>query len=288
MAKVRQYLLIWALCLLAVGIMWGYVREWRELQARHDREAQKERAASARRAQIMAESRRWGRQMQFYKIAMNGDVQTLRDMLAGASADEMEWAWRGAGGGGRLENVRLLLDTMRSSRRLTREDCDTLLNSAALYGYTDIAALALKNGAHPNGRGKGHPPLALAASAGHVAVARLLLDAGADVNARVSVKRTDSDYGMTPLMLAARSGYPNMVRLLLSRKADIHARTPSGRTVLQVAKEDLKPIRLPPGSKVVVEWLPKPERSQELLAAANQRHDRAAAIKLLEQAGAAE
>jgi ankyrin repeat protein len=59
--------------------------------------------------------------------------------------------------------------------------------------------------------------LALAAEAGHAAVATTLAKAGADVNA------ADSS-GTTVLMLAAGAGDVDTIRLLLDRGADVHAR----------------------------------------------------------------
>jgi len=74
----------------------------------------------------------------------------------------------------------------------------------------------------------GWTPLHMAAAWGRVEKARLLIDAGADVN-----RRTEIDAGETPLMEAAHGGHPETVRLLLERGADptlrdmIHDRTPA-------------------------------------------------------------
>ncbi|KXJ96532.1 ankyrin repeat-containing domain protein [Microdochium bolleyi] len=68
-------------------------------------------------------------------------------------------------------------------------------------------------------------PLACAALYGHVGAARLLLDAGADVEA-VDI------FMNTPLFKAARSGNLELVRLLLDRGADAGARNADGETAL--------------------------------------------------------
>jgi ankyrin repeat protein len=59
---------------------------------------------------------------------------------------------------------------------------------------------------------------------------RLLLDRGADVNAR-------SNGGGTPLHDAAAAATPELVELLLARGADANALTKDGHTALMYAEE---------------------------------------------------
>jgi len=73
-------------------------------------------------------------------------------------------------------------------------------------------------------------PLMFAAREGHVEVARLLLDAGAEVNA------ADRN-GITPLFMAIGSNRIPAARLLVERGADIHATDWYGRTPLFAAVE---------------------------------------------------
>jgi hypothetical protein len=68
--------------------------------------------------------------------------------------------------------------------------------------------------------------LLFAACEGHLEVARLLLDHGADVNA------TDPESGCTPLIGAALEGHADVVELLLDRGASIDAVTCRGDTAL--------------------------------------------------------
>jgi ankyrin repeat protein len=63
---------------------------------------------------------------------------------------------------------------------------------------------------------------------GHVDVAGVLLERGADVSARDSRDRT-------PLYVASGGGHLGMVRLLLQRNTDIHARDKDGQTPFQRA-----------------------------------------------------
>ncbi|GKU13619.1 unnamed protein product, partial [Fusarium langsethiae] len=50
---------------------------------------------------------------------------------------------------------------------------------------------------------------------GHYVIVKLLLDKGAEVEAK------DSEYGLTPLSWAARHGHDAVVKLLLDKGAEI-------------------------------------------------------------------
>ena len=78
---------------------------------------------------------------------------------------------------------------------------------------------------------QGWTPLGLAASKGHVEVARILLDLG---NASVD---TANVFGETPLMLAADSGNDDMVNLLIKRKASMDEVSRDGLTAFQIARK---------------------------------------------------
>jgi ankyrin repeat protein len=70
-----------------------------------------------------------------------------------------------------------------------------------------------------------------AAGAGRADNVLLLLEKGAEVNARY-------ENGLTPLMLAARAGRKDIVKLLLERGADAGARDQEGKKALDQAKPD--------------------------------------------------
>ena len=78
--------------------------------------------------------------------------------------------------------------------------------------------------------GAGHTPFTLASGNGHVEAARLLLEAGAEVN-----KRTSGGAGDTPLTFASWNGKVEAVRVLLEAGADVNQRTSEGRTPLFLA-----------------------------------------------------
>ena len=74
--------------------------------------------------------------------------------------------------------------------------------------------------------GRGATPLMHAAAFGNLETLKLLLDAGADVNAR-------NDFDATALLWAARD--PEKARLLIEHGADVNAQSKQGRTPLMVA-----------------------------------------------------
>ncbi|WP_208873069.1 ankyrin repeat domain-containing protein [Fretibacterium fastidiosum] len=95
----------------------------------------------------------------------------------------------------------------------------TPLHLAAEHGSARQVELLLERGANPLAKdGEGRSPLtsALLAEDGGLEKARLLLDAGADVNARCPLW---GEEGVTPLMAAAALAPPELVALLLDRGA---------------------------------------------------------------------
>ena len=73
-------------------------------------------------------------------------------------------------------------------------------------------------------------PLHSAAAGGHTAVARLLLEHGADPNAR-------QEGGFVPLHAAAQAGNDELYELLLASGADQGAATDDGRTAADFRAE---------------------------------------------------
>ena len=104
----------------------------------------------------------------------------------------------------------------------------TPLIYAALYGTADSVRLLLERGADPNAKNQANAtPLMYALD--EPGKVRLLLERGADPNAR-------SDEGQTPLLIAAsRPGALQVVKLLLDKGADPSARTLRGATPLSLA-----------------------------------------------------
>ena len=112
----------------------------------------------------------------------------------------------------------------------------TPLHAASLKGHLEVASLLLENGADPNSRDHvGRIPLHRVSQGGQLVmvqssleIARLLVKSGAAVNA------TD-DEGWTPLHAAARSGYRDITELLLESGASLEVRNKKQETPLHVA-----------------------------------------------------
>jgi len=110
---------------------------------------------------------------------------------------------------------------------------------AALFGDVAAVDLLLTRGADPNQPDK-TGATALMWAVPDIRKVRLLIDRGANVNAR------SSSLGRTPLLVAA--GYPgtvNLLALLLARGADLRATDTSGLSALAIALQsaDLEVVR---------------------------------------------
>ena len=103
----------------------------------------------------------------------------------------------------------------------------TALHLAAFFGHDEAAAELVRRGAHVGAVAENPlhvQPLHSAAAGGHTAIARLLLEEGADPNAR-------QDGGFVPIHAAAQSGNDELYDLLVAHGADQDAATDDGRTV---------------------------------------------------------
>lgn len=72
-------------------------------------------------------------------------------------------------------------------------------------------------------------PLIIAARSGQVGLVKLLLDRGADVNAR------DKETETTALIAAAHQGHVQVVDILLQKGVDVNAKDKTGKTALSEA-----------------------------------------------------
>ena len=102
------------------------------------------------------------------------------------------------------------------------EDGHTPLHIAAVNGKKEIAELLIDKGADVNAKYDGWTPLHDAASYGHKEIAELLITNGADVNAKDII-------GFTPLQFAQTK---EIAELLITNGADVNAKDKYGRTPL--------------------------------------------------------
>ncbi|RMJ19240.1 hypothetical protein CDV36_001057 [Fusarium kuroshium] len=106
-------------------------------------------------------------------------------------------------------------------------DC-TALTHAAWLGRDDFVELLLENGADPNRREQhGRTALHIAVKHGYSSIVTMLVDHGADIDARV--------HSWTPLLLAAKHEWFQIPDYLVKKGADVNAADYHGRTALHWA-----------------------------------------------------
>ncbi|HVY83081.1 MAG TPA: ankyrin repeat domain-containing protein [Steroidobacteraceae bacterium] len=175
---------------------------------------------------------------------------------------------------GNLDAVKALLEKHAAVDASDPEYHQTPLMVAARYGHADIARLLIARGANVNAqtrigptpkfrllssnsgskgagiirggwpeRGERDPtpgaktPLLYAAREGHIDVARLLLDAGADI------EKADAD-GVTPLLMAILNGRIELAQMLIERGANVKVSDWYGQTPLWSAV-DIRNLDVP-------------------------------------------
>lgn len=149
-----------------------------------------------------------------------------RDALEAALAAEPELTIFEAAAVGRVERVHELLLLEGGFVDLWSPDGFTALHLAAFFGHQEIAAELLRRGADVNAVARNHlgvQPINSAAAGNHTEVVRVLLEHGADPNAREAA-------GFAPIHAAAQNGNDELYELLVARGADREAAADDGRT----------------------------------------------------------
>ncbi len=155
--------------------------------------------------------------------------RTIVDALLAADPDMDVFDAAALGHQDRLRH-RLEEDPARASA--LAGDGFTALHLAAFFGKAEAARILLEAGASVDAYGQNplaNQPLHAAAAGRHIEVCRLLLAAGADVNAT-------QHGGYTPLHEAAQHGDAEMVELFLSAGATPGTTDDDGRTPADLAE----------------------------------------------------
>lgn len=147
---------------------------------------------------------------------------------------------------GDIGSVQVLLDAGANIEEVAADRYSPLL----LASHSDHLALTrylLQRGANPNASTLGYTALHTAVLRGNVALVQLLVDAGADLNARITkpapmerfsygwMVLPEAVVGATPYLLAAKYVEVEIMRALLSAGADTHAVLNDGTTALMAA-----------------------------------------------------
>lgn len=105
----------------------------------------------------------------------------------------------------------------------------TLLHEAAGAGHAEAVRLLLEAGAMVEAEDRFEmTPLGWAAFAGHVEASKVLLSHGAQLDSQ-------DEFLMTPLATAVKEGHLRVAQLLIAHRADLNARAQLGRTPLMEA-----------------------------------------------------
>lgn len=137
---------------------------------------------------------------------------------------------------GDVQRVLLLLQKKPPLLNSFSLDGFQALGLACFFNKEQVVEVLLNAGARVNDASRNFQqvtPLHSAAAADNSRLCRLLIDHGANVNAR-------QQGGFTPLHSAAQNGNLKMMQLFLSRGAEVNARTSQGITPLSFAKESKK------------------------------------------------
>ena len=135
---------------------------------------------------------------------------------------------------GNVDRLRAALDAEPDLATRLTHDGWTLLHLAAFFGHVDAMRLLLERGADPKALStntlRNTPLHAGMAGPNALGAARVLLDAGVDVNAR-------QHGGYTALHAAAQHGRMDLVDLLLAAGADAGVAADDGRRAADFAAE---------------------------------------------------
>jgi ankyrin repeat protein len=135
---------------------------------------------------------------------------------------------------GKTKRVTELLNEDSKLMNSFSADGFTPLHLAVFFRNYDAAKLLISKGANVDAVAKNSmrvAPLHSAAAGNEPRIVKLLIECGADVNAK-------QQGGYTALHAAAQSGNVEMAEFLIEHGANINSKTEDGRTPLAIAKEE--------------------------------------------------
>jgi len=134
-------------------------------------------------------------------------------------------------------------------------EASTPLHLTSRYGHVDLARMLVERGADMSAQDKdGSTALHLASRYGHVDLARMLVERGADMSAQ-------TEDGWTALHLATSHGHVDLARMLVELSADVSAQTEDGWTALHLASRnghvDLRRMLIEHGTNMAPQPFPQ-------------------------------
>lgn len=138
-----------------------------------------------------------------------------------------------AAAAGHLPRVKEVVEADPAAASSYSPDGFPVMALAAVFGHEEVARYLHSRGAEVNAisrNGTGYTALTGAVASNHAAIAKWLVENGADVNYRYGK-------GHSPLLEAAANGNLEIAKILLAHGADLNARTDDGKSALNFAEE---------------------------------------------------
>ena len=170
-------------------------------------------------------------------VIMKAMYYGKKDVIAALVESGVELDVFEAAATGKTDRLRTLLAKDASLANVYSPDGFSPLGFAVFFAQPEAVKLLIDAGAEVNAPSRESmkvTPLASAAAAKQTEIARLLIARGANVNARAAS-------GHIPLHEASANGNVELVKLLIEKGADVNAKTDDGKTPLDFAVEHQQP-----------------------------------------------
>jgi uncharacterized protein len=166
--------------------------------------------------------------------ATYGGRREIRDLLIARGAP---LEFHEAAAAGRFDRVKQVLEKNPALAKSYSPDGFPAVALAATFGHLPVARYLVEKGADVNAaatNGTGYNALTGAVTSGHKEIVAWLLETGADPNYRYGP-------GYSALLAAAANGHLDIVKLLLHCGADLHAKANDGKSAVAIAEERQHP-----------------------------------------------